>query len=109
MAMMSTIPLGAPGTSYGPTVESAVRKEILFEAIRSRVGAPRRRAIAASAGVIRCASYVERIDLRTKPQRTLSLIVARETIVRSQNDKTHCTVTESRWITASSRVKPQNK
>ena len=27
----------------------------------------------------------------------------------ARNDKAHCTITESRWIIASSRVEPQNK
>src|ERR1700730_4932695 len=39
----------------------------------------------------------------------LSFILAREYNRRARNDKTHCTVTESRWIIASARVEPQNK
>jgi hypothetical protein len=30
-------------------------------------------------------------------------------VVGARNDKVHCTVTQSRWIIASSRVEPQNK
>jgi hypothetical protein len=49
---------------------------------------------------------LERYPKRSRGGRLAS---ARENNRGARNDKTHCTVTESGWIIASSRVEPQNK